>query len=431
VLSPFARFARLEASGGLVLLAATAVALIWANSGWSGSYFALFQKTKFTVGFGDWALSKPLILWINDLLMAFFFLLVGLEIKRELMVGELKGMGKAALPIAAAVGGMAIPALIYVALNASGGGDLDGWGVPMATDIAFALGVLSLAGRTVPTSLKIFLTAFAIVDDLGAVLVIALFYTEKLSLLALGIALALLVLLWILNRAGVRSLVPYLLVGLPLWFAFLKSGVHATVAGVLLALVIPLKPCIRSEEAIRAAGRLVEERDKARQSRDDSMLGAAWSAMERLSGMAQAPLVRLEHALHPLVTWFILPLFALANAGVAITGSEGGGLFGPVGLGILLGLLLGKPLGVVGLSWMAVKLRLAKLPEGVTWRHLTGAGLLGGVGFTMALFIGGLAFGGSPLLEETKRAILLASLLAGIAGWLVLKVGSREEKLPG
>lgn len=385
LMRPWDAFTRLEASGGLLLMGAMVLALAWANSPWAASYVEAFRKTYFTVGLGEWSLSKPTLLWINDGLMALFFLLVGLEIKRELLTGELAGIRRAILPVAAAVGGMVVPALIYFGFNPSGPPS-DGWGIPMATDIAFALGILSLAGRAVPTALKVFLVAFAIVDDLGAVAVIALFYTDAISLGALGAAAALIVLLVLLNRLGVRRALPYMVVGVVLWYAVLKSGVHATVAGVLLAWTLP-----------------------HRQFEDDT----------------HTPLETLEEKLHPWVTFGILPLFALANAGVALGGSGLGRLGDPIALGIMLGLVVGKQIGVFGAAWIALKAGWASRPEGVNWGHIYGAALLGGVGFTMSLFIAGLAFGDLARLETAKLAILAASLISGVAGWFVVRAASR------
>lgn len=419
IIRPFQEFAALETSGGLILLAATLAALFWANSPWSGSYTELFTKTYFTIGTGALKLSKPLILWINDGLMAVFFLLVGLEIKREVLQGELSGFKQASLPVAAALGGMILPALIYVLLNPSGP-SASGWGIPMATDIAFALGILSLAGRSVPLALKVFLVAFAIVDDLGAVLVIALFYTESINFTMLGLGLGLLAFAFLISRLGVRSLAAYLLLGIPIWVAFLKSGIHATIAGVLLAMAIPLKAAISGPAVHDAYKSLGDSYDESEAAGDGEGMESALTAMADLDRHARSPLVRLEHSLHPLVTWLVMPIFALANAGVPF--SEGGSeLTGSLSLGIILGLIVGKQVGVFGFAWLAVKSRIASLPEGVNWRHLYGAGMLGGVGFTMSLFIANLAFGEGTLLETSKLAILTASAISGIAGWLLLK----------
>lgn len=390
LIKPFQLFFRLEAAGGIVLLLFAAAAMVWANSPAAGSYERLFGMSV-TIGWAPFAMAKPLLLWINDGLMAVFFLVVGLEIKREILVGELASPRLAALPLAAAIGGMIVPALIYAGF-ASGGEGARGWGVPMATDIAFSLGVLALLGRRVPPALRVFLVGLAIADDLGAVLVIAIFYGHAPSLSALAAAGVLLLVLSLANAAGFRWLPLYLVIGGGLWFAVLKSGVHPTVAGVLLAMTIPA----------RTGGEPKGLLDHA------------------------SPLLRLEHALLGWVAFVIMPIFALANAGV----SPGGGFDVPgaaaVGMGVAAGLLMGKPLGIGLACWLAVRGGLAELPAGLTWRHIVGTGFLAGIGFTMSLFIAGLAFGDSPLLQAAKLSILGASLLAGIVGWLILWAGGRS-----
>lgn len=371
------------AAPGVALMAAAAVAFTWANTPWSSAYFQLLE-TPVAVAVGDAGLHKPLLLWINDGLMALFFLMVGLEVKREIAQGELSSLRKAALPVAAALGGMVVPALLYAALNLGGPGQA-GWAIPMATDIAFALGVLALLGDRVPTSLKIFLAALAVADDIGAVTVIALFYTSKLSLTVLAIAVGLGALLLVLNRLRVQNLGLYLLVGAALWVAVLKSGVHATIAGVILAMAVPL----RGEE-------------------DDD----------------HSPLVHLEHTLHPWVSWLVLPVFALANAGVTVVGTELQ-LLHPVALGTVAGLLVGKSLGIPAFSWLAVRFDLGVLPQGASWRHVVGVGLLGGIGFTMSIFVAGLAFVDPTLLDTAKLGILGSSLTAGALGAALLYTAPR------
>jgi NhaA family Na+:H+ antiporter len=415
-LRPFQEFARLEASGGIVLLFCALAAMAWANSPLAATYHQLFG-TYFTVGWGEHALSKPLLLWINDGLMAVFFLVVGLEIKRELLVGELASPRRAALPIAAAAGGMLVPAAIYAAFNAGEAG-ARGWGIPMATDIAFSLGVLALLGRRVPLALRVFLAAFAIVDDLGAVLVIAVFYTEALSWTALGAAGTVLLLLLAANRAGVRRPLVYAVLGAALWLAVLKSGVHATVAGVLLAAAIPARARIDPGQFLRLSRAILEDVEHAG---DPGRRQESVHELERLCEHVAAPLRRMEHGLHGWVAFLIMPLFALANAGVPLAGESSGLFRNPVGLGVILGLVAGKPLGITLASWLLVKAGLATLPPALGWRHLHGAAWLGGIGFTMSLFIAGLAFEGPPLLPVSKLAILIASLLAGVAGWAVLR----------
>ena len=418
---PFQTFIRLEAASGILLLIAAVVALVWANSPLAESYFRLWGTTV-TAAVGGFAISKPLLLWINDGLMAIFFFVVGLEIKRELLVGELSDPRKAALSVAAAAGGMVVPAGIYALLNAGGAG-ASGWGIPMATDIAFALGVLALLGRRVPLTLKVFVTAIAIVDDLGAVLVIAIFYTAKLSLGALGLAAAFLAALVALNLSGVRRPLPYALLGIGMWVAFLKSGVHATLAGVLLALTIPAHRLIDAPGFLRRAGALLAEfaEDvKAGKSEPSEDQQAALRSLEVAAKDLETPLARLEHALHPWVAFLIMPVFALANAGVALGEGIGATLTSPVTLGIILGLFLGKQLGIVAFSWLSTRLGVAALPEGLGWRQIWGVSLLCGIGFTMSLFIASLAFADPALLDSAKVGILAGSLVSGAVGAAVL-----------
>jgi NhaA family Na+:H+ antiporter len=424
ILSPFAQFARTESAGGMVLIAATLVAIVWANSPWGGGYHRLWQ-TPVTIGAGRFALSYPLHYWINDGLMAVFFFLVGLEIKREFLVGELASVRRAALPIAAALGGMVVPAILYALLNAGGPGER-GWGTPMATDIAFALGVLALLGPRIPLSLKVFLAALAIVDDLGAVLVIAVFYTEQISWAALGLGFAVLAALIVANRLQARAPIVYVVLGLILWVAFLRSGVHATVAGVLLAMTIPARTRIDTEEFLDRGRRILDYFDAAGREGTDVLTNrdqqAAIQEMESACEAVQAPLQRIEHELHGPVAFGIIPLFALANAGVHLGGSLGDALTNRVALGIMLGLVVGKPIGITLFAWLAVKMKLAALPTGTSWRAIRGVSLLGGIGFTMSLFIAGLAFPGAPQLnEDAKIGIFAASLVAGIVGFLVLR----------
>lgn len=384
---PFQSFFQLEAASGIVLMVCAVVALIWANSPLASSYTALWDL-PFGFRTAGYELEKPLLLWLNDGLMAVFFFLVGLEIKREFDGGELASARSAALPVAGAAGGIAVPALIYAGFNAGGPGAA-GWAIPMATDIAFALGVLALVGSRAPLGLKVFLAALAIIDDLAAVLVIALFYTGELGLTALGIAGGALLLMAVLNRARVGTPWPYLLLGIVLWFAILESGVHATIAGVLAALTIPHDTGGRSDDAP--------------------------------DGSEPTLLERVEHGLQPWVAFGILPLFALANAGVAFPGDVASAARSPVVAGVFLGLVIGKPVGVLAFSWIAVRSGLAVRPDGVTWRHLHGTAWLCGIGFTMSLFIGGLAFGSGTDLELSKLAILAASLVAGLCGWLLIR----------
>lgn len=423
MLRPFQEFVRLEASGGILLLICTVVALAWANSAW-GKIYADLWHTQVAIGAGGWVLSKDLLHWINDGLMVLFFFVVGLEIKREILAGELAGWQKAALPIFAAAGGMIVPAAIYLAVNYGTIG-ARGWGIPMATDIAFALGALTLLGNRVPVELKVFLTALAIVDDIGAVLVIALFYTSALAWLNLAVAGLFLLLLIAANRAGIRKPLVYGLLGIGLWLMFLQSGIHATVAGVLLAMTIP------SGARIVANQFLVKSRDilvafaKASEQRESSQIGAEQQAalqeLEAACDEVQAPLHQLEIALHPWVTYFILPLFALANAGVVVAGDVLSHLALPVSVGVIAGLVMGKQVGISLSTWLAVKARFAVLPSGITWRQIYGVSWLGGIGFTMSLFIASLAFEGTPSLSVAKIGILTASVIAAMVGLLIVR----------
>jgi Na+:H+ antiporter, NhaA family len=428
---PFREFAELESSGGILLIACTAAALIWANSPWSGSYVHLWH-TNLTFGFAGKLLSEPLHFWINDGLMALFFLLVGLEIKREILVGELASFGKAALPIAAAIGGMIVPAGFYVLFN-HGGPGASGWGIPMATDIAFALGVLALLGDRVPTSLKIFLAALAIVDDIGAVLVIAFFYTEQISWISVGIAGLFFAALTAANRAGVRHPLIYLILGVGLWLAFLQSGIHATVAGVLLAMTIPARERIDSHAFLARSEEILAEFRRAEQEGGTVESGASKSAALDLlahdCARAKSPMLRFEHVLAPWNKHVIMPVFALANAGVVLDAGAERVLANPISLGVICGLVFGKPIGIVLFSWLATKSRVATMLAGTSWRQILGIGLLGGIGFTMSLFVANLAFGDALGLEVAKVGILVASVIAGIAGVIVLLGGPKAKPL--
>ena len=378
------RFVKLEAASGLMLMAATVFALIAANSPWQNFYESALS-IKLTVAIEDFAISKPIFLWINDGLMAIFFLLVGLELKREAIVGELNTPKKVMLPAIGALGGMVFPALIYAGININDPIAIQGWAIPTATDIAFALGILSLLGNRVPASLKIFLMALAIIDDLGAIVIIALFYTTELSTLSIGVAAGALVVLIALNKFGVTKKAAYFIVGTVLWVSVLKSGVHATLAGVALAFTIPIT------------------------GKDEN-------------GQTCSPLKEIEHGLHFWVAFFILPLFAFVNAGVDITQISLNQMSGAVPLGIMLGLFVGKQVGVFGFSFVAIKLGIAKLPEGSGWAQLYGVSLLTGIGFTMSLFITSLAFVDDSVFQFTdKLAILIASVVAGVLGYLILR----------
>jgi NhaA family Na+:H+ antiporter len=426
VVQPFQHFLDSGESGGIVLIACTVIALIWANSGWSHSYEALWEQ-HFTIGFEAHHISKSLLHWINDGLMAIFFFFVGLEIKREILVGELASIRKATLPIAGAVGGMLIPAAIYTLVN-SGGSGAAGWGIPMATDIAFALGILSLLGKRVPQGLTVFLAALAIADDLGAVIVIALFYTSQIVWGSLALAGAGLLLLMLANWSGVRATPVYLLLGIMVWIAVLMSGIHASIAGVLVALAIPARTRITTIQFQKRSRMLLDEFDRVeatveeRKRSDDQ--DAVVHALEILCERVQTPLGRMEHALYNWVSFFIMPIFALANAGVVFSGDLPSILGSPVTAGVGLGLVFGKMLGITLFSWLAVRLGFASLPDGVGWRQVHGAAWLGGIGFTMALFITGLALTDPGLVMGAKVGILAASVISGLVGWLILRRGS-------
>jgi len=386
--STFTRFFQLEAASGLLLIAAAALALIINNSPLS-SFYNSFLEVPVAVQIGALQIAKPSLLWINDGLMALFFLLIGLEVKRELLDGHLSKPSQVVLPGAAAIGGMVVPALIYWALNKDNPAALGGWAIPMATDIAFALGVLALLGKRVPVSLKLFLMTLAIIDDLGAIIVIAIFYSGDLSTASLAGAGACLVALIAMNRLGVVKLGPYLIIGLILWVCVLKSGVHATLAGVTLAFCIPL----------------------------------------RTKNAEPSPLLSLEHALHPWVAYGILPLFAFANAGVSLAGVNLESFTHHVPMGIAAGLLVGKTVGVFGLTWLAVKTGLAALPTGANWGQVMGVAILCGIGFTMSLFVGSLAFvpGSSEYAGMDRMGILTGSILAALIGYAVTAMASRKQ----
>jgi NhaA family Na+:H+ antiporter len=402
LIRPLIDFLHTEAAGGVALVVAAIVALLWANSPWDASYDDLWN-THLAVSLGDWELDLDLREWINDGLMVFFFFVVGLEIKRELVEGELRDRRRAMLPVCAALGGMLVPALIYTAFNAGGEG-ADGWGIPMATDIAMAVGVLALMGRWVSPSLKLFLLALAIVDDIGAIVVIAVFYTGEIRGEALLASVALVVAVAVMRRAGISSIAPYAVVGAALWLALHESGVHATLVGVALGLMTPTEP-IRRPELIDAAELAdVSSYEAARQT--------ATAAREAVSVVEW-----LEHQLHPWTSFAVLPLFALANAGIPLSrNTVGDALTSAVAGGIVLGLVIGKLVGISSFTWLAVRLRIARLPDGVTWSGIVAVSALAGIGFTVSIFVTGLAFGGEPLEEQAKIAILAASLLAAAIG---------------
>ncbi|KPM21782.1 pH-dependent sodium/proton antiporter [Citromicrobium sp. RCC1885] len=385
-------FLKQESAGGIVLIAAAALALLAANTMFSGSYFGALD-TPVTVAVGSFAIDKPLLLWINDGLMAVFFFLVGLEVKREVVEGQLSSWNQASLPLVAAIGGMAMPALIFVGLNMGSPANISGWAIPAATDIAFALGILSLLGPRVPVALKALLLAIAVIDDIGAITIIALFYSGSIDTAMLGGGALALAAMIVLNRFKVGSSIPYILLAIVLWVFILKSGVHATLAGVAAAMTIPMR------------------------ARDGSQ-----------------PLERMEHFLHPWVAFLVIPIFGFANAGVSLGGLEFADLLAPLPLGIALGLLIGKQLGIFGFAFVAVKTGLARLPENVGWRQVHGVSLLAAIGFTMSLFIGNLAFDSAAQVDAVKIGVLAGSVIAALAGFFLLKAGlpaaaeTREEQ---
>lgn len=488
---PFVRFAQLSCSGGLVLLAMTVLAMVWANSRYAPVYDEVFHTTYFEIivegerkdvshaddhsavsddeahiqgsiasagegSLGGLSLANQadhhpepveddhddghhgptapegsylflghgLTHWINDLLMAVFFLVVGLEIKREIVAGELASPKKAALPIFAAIGGMVAPALIFVGVNWGDSAAMPGWGVPMATDIAFAMGVMAMLGNRIPTSLKVFLLSLAIVDDLGALVVIALFYTADPELAYLAYAFGIIGILMTMNILKVRWVIPYLLLGLPLWYLVYMSGVHATIAGVMLAMTIPAHSRVDPVQFSYSTRRALEIFENAEDGNDikrNAVRQAAVYAMIKNAKFVLPPLHRMESTLHPWAAFLIIPVFALANAGIPLQGGLGEAVSGKVAMGTVAGLVIGKPLGITIASFIAVKIGIAALPAGVTWRHIIGAGMLGGIGFTMAIFIANLAYKTDPVnLEHAKIAILMASCLSALLGALVL-----------
>jgi Na+:H+ antiporter, NhaA family len=414
---PVASFLRVEAAGGIILLVAALVALAWANSSWAASYEALWS-TQVGITVGDFALVGDLGHWVDDGLMAIFFFVVGLEIKYELVSGELREPRTAALPILAAFGGMVVPAAVYLALNAGGPG-VHGWGVPMATDIAFALGVLALLGDRVPASARLFVLTLAIVDDIGAITVIAVFYTSDLSLGWLTVAVGLLVCVVALRRLRVWSISVYLLLGLAVWLATYQSGVHATIAGVAMGLLTPAKPLLDQ----RTARELVRERVP------DQLDATELSRYRFLLGETVPVAERLERALHPWSSYVVLPIFALANAGIVLRGGVvGEALSSRVTVGVLLGLLVGKFVGVAGTSWLVVRWRIGRLPAGTGPLTMAGLAAVAGLGFTVSLFITGLAFDpGSALVDESKVGVLLGSLVAAGAAAVLLTVDARRR----
>ncbi|MBI2419124.1 MAG: Na+/H+ antiporter NhaA [Ignavibacteriales bacterium] len=413
-----------EASGGIVLLVMTILSLILSNSSFAAGFHAIWESS-ITILFNEKSLEFTIIHFINDGLMVLFFFVVGLEIKREILVGELSGFKKALLPVIGAAGGMIVPAVIYLLFNSSGAGSA-GWAIPVATDIAFVVGILVVLKGKIPTSLRIFLTALAIVDDIGAVIIIAIFYTSSISFTALGFAIIIIVLLMVINTLKIKKLMPYIILGIALWIALLFSGIHATIAGVILAFTIPARSKLDKVSFMQSTKGIlselninIESKDKGQVEQDNL---SVIQAIEKNCENVLTPLQRFEINLHPWITFFIIPLFALANAGVTIQGSFSDLLFNPVGIGIVLGLFIGKQLGVFGFTYSAIKLRLADRPEGSSNVQIYGAAVLAGIGFTMSLFIANLSFAGkSGLMDEARVGILVASIISGFVGFMLLR----------
>ncbi|MCB0421914.1 MAG: Na+/H+ antiporter NhaA [Bdellovibrionales bacterium] len=431
--SPVNRFMQIESAGGIVLIIASVIAMIWANSGYSEVY-EHFIHTPMRLVIGHFTLEGSFHYWVNDGLMVIFFYVVGMEIKRELVIGELSSPKKAALPLLAAVGGMVFPAVIYAIFNHNGIG-AKGWGIPMATDIAFAIGIITLMSKKVPFPVKIFLLALAIVDDLGAVLVIAFFYTGDLVVESLGLASICFALILIFRTSGIRNGWIYLILSIVAWYQVLQSGVHATIAGVILGFLVPLKSYYNETELAEKFTDITKKiNDDVDDSKDFSSAlseetEAHLSELSYYSIGAQSPVSRALHNLHPWVTFIIMPLFALVNAGVPIHGVGLHELAAhPISLGIFLGLLAGKPIGVLLTCYVAVKMKVAELPKGVTWRHMACVGFLAGIGFTMALFVSNLALGTPELEVYSKMGILIASLASSLIGLFLLATGKNVHE---
>lgn len=421
VVEPFYEFVKKESSSSILMLSAMLLALFFANSPFSDWYYNLWQlKTGFT--FGNFNLYKPLILWINDGLMAIFFFVVGLEIKREILIGELSDVKGAAFPIIAAIGGAVVPALIYFIINFKNG-NLSGWGIPMATDIAFAVGVVSLLGSRVPIQLKIFITSLAVVDDIIAILVIAIFYSDSIKTNYLIMVIITLILLFVINRLKIKSILTYIFIGIILWYFFLKSGIHATIAGVILALFIPSEPKIPLKNFLKIINKLTDQLQNCPNNPDSEIPTKCqkniFNKILYVSVSTYNPMSRLEHNLHSFSAFVIMPIFAFANAGVKINFSEISLLISPVSLGIILGLVLGKPVGIFSIVTIFRKLKVLTIPKELKNLHILGAGLLAGIGLTMSIFISTMAFSDTDL-ETAKLAILTASSIAGVSGYLFL-----------
>jgi len=432
IVKPISRFIGKSTTGGIVLFVSAVLAIIIANSPWAEDYHHLWEHHFGFAIDGTMYLNKSIHHWINDGLMAVFFFVVGLELKREIIGGELSNIKKAMLPIAAAAGGMIFPALIYLFFNTSGEAHA-GWGIPMATDIAFALGVLFLLGDKIPTSLKVFLTALAIADDLGAVLVIAFFYTSDISLMNLGIGLIFLIFLYLANKIGVRSTLFYGIIGVGgVWLFFLMSGVHATIAAVLIAFTIPADAKVDENSFVERMKRYLTKFNDAEGNEVPTLTGEQLHLLDEmrlLTTQAMTPLQRLEHSLHPFVSFIIMPVFAFANAGVTFSHDVLSEITSPIALGVIFGLIVGKVIGVVGVSALLIKLKISDLPSGMTRRHLLCVGFLASIGFTMSLFVTNLAFENEEYILEAKIGIFVASLIGGLIGFFILNNKSTKNTL--
>ncbi len=420
VRKPIQSYIHTEEIGAIILLLGAVAALGWVNSPWSNTYEE-FWHTHIAFDIRIFSISEDLKHIVNDGLMAVFFFLVGLEIRRELMHGEMSTFRKAALPAFAAIGGMMVPAAIYLAFNGSGEGAV-GWGIPMATDIAFALGVLALVGKHIPSELRVFLLGLAVVDDLGAIAVIATFYTDTIDWLHLLMALGIFGLIWVFFRLGIRSLGFYIILSILMWQFLLESGIHATLAGVALAAIIPYKPDLERKDYRKAVEPLLHDFELALERGDEDAAQSITEQIEKLTQGTAGPMERIEHMVHPWVSFFIMPVFALANAGIVFTSSTmTDALDSQITLGIAAALLVGKVLGIFGLSWIAVRLGLGQLPSTVRWTHVIGVGFLAGIGFTVAIFVSGIAFDDQALVDQSKVGIFGASLIAGVVGYLFLR----------
>ncbi|HEY3703740.1 MAG TPA: Na+/H+ antiporter NhaA [Terracidiphilus sp.] len=422
ITSPFVRFARMEAAGGIVLLASTVAALIWSNSPWHQSYHNLLE-TPLTVGFGPFVVTENRHHWINDGLMSLFFFLVGLEIKREFLVGELSSLRRAAFPFIAALGGLIVPAILFISI-ARDAAFQRGWAIPISTDIAFALGLLAILGSRIPTALRVFVTALAIVDDIFAVGVIAIFYTSEINYWSLAIGVSGVLLSAVANALGVRKPMVYGVIGVAVWWAVLNSGVHATIAGILLAFTIPARNFLEKSEFVEQTEWLLARLKKARPGsfEEHSII----HTLEQKAELADSPLHRIEVGLQPWIAFLVMPLFAMANAGVDLRHNLAAGLTHQVAWGILIGLFVGKPAGIWMFAFLAARTGIATRPAHVSWRKMFGAAWLCGIGFTMSLFVAGLAFDDDSLLSVSKIAILGASVLSGAAGSIVLATSGKS-----